>query len=170
MVSTTDIQSALSGIVGDANVLAGEATRSYTWDALGSGRGYRGFDALVPDPIAVVRAASTEEVARIVGLAGSERVPLVPLGGGSGLMGGALPAQPSIVVDLTRMDRILSIDGESMRLHVQAGAVLRSVNDALEPQGLSASRPSVGLSPLIRSATGASVTVQWETKHSAFQL
>jgi alkyldihydroxyacetonephosphate synthase len=131
-----ELAAALAEIVGPDNVISGETAVRYAWDALAAGRGYRDFDSLDPHPLAAVRPASTEEVAAIVRFAAGERVPLVPLGGGSGLMGGAVPAKPAVVVDLTRMDRVLAVDPQAMSARVQAGAVLRSVDEALQPHSL----------------------------------
>lgn len=68
--------------------------------------------------------------------ANEARLPVVPYGGGSGLMGGAVSLTPGIVVDLRRMDAVLEIDRESLTVRVQAGAVLEVLDAALRGSGL----------------------------------
>ena len=126
----------LEELLGRRNVYRGKDAEPYKWDALGSGRGFPGFDSLTPQPLAAVRPAAKDEVSAVVRLAGEHRAAVVPFGGGSGLMGGAVPVRPSIVIDLARMDRVLSIDPDDMTVSVQAGAVLQVVEDELGKHGL----------------------------------
>jgi alkyldihydroxyacetonephosphate synthase len=81
----------------------------------------RRLGRLGPPPACVVRAATTAEVATTLRLAGEHRVPVVPFGAGSGVCGGVLPPPGSIVLDLSRMDRILAIDETTLTVTVQAG-------------------------------------------------
>ena len=84
-----------------------------SWDALSKGRLHPKRHPELAAPLCVVTPIETEEVQRVVRLANIERVPIVPFGGGSGLMGGALSIRPGIVLDLRRMNRVLAIDGEA---------------------------------------------------------
>jgi FAD/FMN-containing dehydrogenase len=70
----------------------------------------------------VVRPGSTEEVVEIVKLANATRTPIVPRGGMAGLYG-APPGMPGrgIVVDMTRMNRIIKIDEENLSVTAEAG-------------------------------------------------
>lgn len=85
--------------------------------------------------LAVVWPSHPEEVAAVVAWAGAEGVDLVPRGAGTGLCGGATP-QHSLVVDLSRLTRIQSVDVEQRRAHVQAGVVLAVLNRHLLPHNL----------------------------------
>ncbi len=87
-------------------------------------------------PLCVCTPASTAEVQAVVGAANEARVPLVPYGGGSGLMGGAASLTPGIVVDLRRMNAVLEIDAESFTARVQAGVVLETLKTELRRSGL----------------------------------
>ena len=58
----------------------------------------------------IVFPENTEEVASLVRLAADHGVPVVPRGAGTGLAGGAVPAHPSMLVVLTRMNRIHEVD------------------------------------------------------------
>ncbi len=92
-----------------------------SWDALSEGRLHPRHSPQLRTPLAALNPISTEEVRGIVEVANAENIALVPFGGGSGLMGGALSVRPCLVIDLRSMNRILEIDGESRSARVQAG-------------------------------------------------
>jgi FAD/FMN-containing dehydrogenase len=102
-----------------------------SWDALSEGRLHPAKRPEVTLPFCSVLPASTDEVRQIVLLANEKRVPIIPYGGGSGLMGGALSIQAGIVVDLRRMEQILDVDTEARSVRVQAGAVLEKLEKRL---------------------------------------
>jgi len=84
----------------------------------------RGLDPCLPEiiPQIVVRPETTEEVIEIVKIANNYETPILPRGGGCGLMGGSKPInEDTIVLDLTRMDKILDIDEENHCITVQCG-------------------------------------------------
>ena len=86
--------------------------------------------------MAVVQPDSTQQVVALVDIARRCATPLVPHGGGSGLMGGALSVQPGIIVDMQRMDRILAVDQQALTARVQSGVRLRPLGDHLHQHGL----------------------------------
>ena len=106
-----------------------------SWDALSEGRIHPGHRPPLAAPLCAVKPVSTDEVQRVVRFANAERVPIVPFGGGSGLMGGALSIRPSIVVDLRSMNRVLEIDTTSRSARAQAGVVLESLDKELNQAG-----------------------------------
>jgi alkyldihydroxyacetonephosphate synthase len=69
-------------------------------------------------------------------LANQEKMPILPYGGGSGLMGGAISIRRGIVLDLRRMDRIGEIDKPALSATAQAGVVLEALEQALNKEGL----------------------------------
>lgn len=87
-------------------------------------------------PLAVVRPRRTEDVATVVRFAAAHRLPLVELGGGSGLMGGARSVFPGLVLDLRGMNRILEISEQDRTACVQAGVVLGDLDAELNRAGL----------------------------------
>jgi alkyldihydroxyacetonephosphate synthase len=113
-----------------------EQLAAYGRDALRPHRGFDDMATLEQRPLAVVQPASTEEVVRLVQFARKQHIPLVPYGGGSGLMGGALSIRPGIVVDMKHMNHIVSIDRESMTVQVQSGIQLRPLGEQLAQHGL----------------------------------
>src|SRR3989304_2266393 len=126
----------LSRIVGPGQVITEpERLEEISWDAVAPGRIPPLKRPSVPKPLCVVLPLSTAEVREIVLLANEERVPIIPYGGGSGLMGGALSVRPGIVVDLRRMNKILAVDKESRSATVQAGTGLGSLEKRLNEEG-----------------------------------
>jgi FAD/FMN-containing dehydrogenase len=122
--------------VGPENLLSGATVEEFCWDALGPWRGFPEYDALSPQPLVVARPGTTEEVSAIVQAAAEAGVSIVPYGGGSGLMGGAVALRPSVVIDLKRMNSIVEIDPENQSVRVQAGVILETLEQALNGEGL----------------------------------
>ncbi|MEW6301212.1 MAG: FAD-binding oxidoreductase [Thermodesulfobacteriota bacterium] len=127
----------LREIFGSDHVLTTpEARAAFSRDALRPHRGFAELTAIERQPIAVVRPRSTEDVVRLVRLARQRRIPLVPYGGGSGLMGGALSVRPGIVADMTSMSHILRVDTQALTVQVQSGVRLRPLGEHLARYGL----------------------------------
>jgi FAD/FMN-containing dehydrogenase len=80
----------------------------------------------------VLRPSSVSEVSAILKLAHEERVAIVPQGGNTGLVGGQIPFETGneIVLSLSRMKAIRSVDAAGNTLIAEAGATLKSVQDA----------------------------------------
>lgn len=74
-------------------------------------------------------------VSQILSLACERRIPVIPRGAGTGLSGMAVPVRGGIVLDLCRMNRILSIDIEDRVAVVEPGVVYADLQRALEPYG-----------------------------------
>jgi FAD/FMN-containing dehydrogenase len=81
---------------------------------------------------AVVRPASTEEVAAVVRRCAEARIPIVPQGGNTGLVGGAAPheAGTEIVLLTDRLSRIREVDPVGNTVTVEAGVVLQDIQQA----------------------------------------
>ncbi|WP_394551582.1 FAD-binding oxidoreductase [Agromyces sp. MMS24-JH15] len=87
-------------------------------------------------PIAVVHAASVDEVRRLMRLAHETRTPVVPRGAGTGLAGGGIASEGAVVLDLSRMDRILEVDAADELAVVEAGVLNGDLDRAVRPLGL----------------------------------
>lgn len=87
-------------------------------------------------PLAVVKPASTTEVAAVVKACAAARVPIVPRGAGSGLTGAANAVDGAVSVVMTRMNRILEVDTGNRIAVVQPGVVNKDLRTAVEAQGL----------------------------------
>lgn len=78
----------------------------------------------------VVRPAKAEEVAEVVRECAAEGVGIVPQGGNTGLTGGAVAGKGDVIVNLSRMNKIRSIDAVNDTITVEAGCVLARVQEA----------------------------------------
>lgn len=86
---------------------------------------------------AVVLPGSTDEVSAIVRVCNERRVPIVPQGGNTGLVGAATPdaTGDAIVVSLRRMSRVRDVDAINSTITVEAGCILRNVQQAAHDAG-----------------------------------
>lgn len=87
--------------------------------------------------MAVLRPASTEEVAACVRICAQAGVPIVPQGGNTSMVGGATPSEDgrSVVLSLARLNRIRAIDPVDMTMTAEAGVVLKTAQDAAADAG-----------------------------------
>lgn len=83
-------------------------------------------------PALVLRPRSTAEVARVVKACAAARLPIVPQGGHTGLVGGATPKPggKEVIVSFERLNTVRSVDPLNYSMVVEAGCVLQAVNDA----------------------------------------
>ncbi len=86
-------------------------------------------------PDIVVTPRSTSQVAEIVKVAYEKRIPLTPRGAGTGLCGGAVPLYGGIVVDMSKMKRIVEVDLENFCVTVEAGVNPDELNKELKKYG-----------------------------------
>jgi len=121
------LRAALARAVGEANVLVDpELTSSYETDWTGR---FRGAAACV------VRPATTAEVADVLRACAADRLPVVPQGGNTGLVGGSVPHDGEAVLSTTRLRGPCVVDRASAELLAPAGATLREVQQAARAAG-----------------------------------
>jgi D-lactate dehydrogenase (cytochrome) len=89
-----------------------------------------------PPPSAVVFAESTADVAEAVKLAAQYQVPVIPFGVGTSLEGHLLAVQGGISIDVSRMNKVLSINAEDLTVTVQAGVTRKQLNEEVKSTGL----------------------------------
>jgi D-lactate dehydrogenase (cytochrome) len=87
-------------------------------------------------PQAVVWPVSTEEVRRIVEVAAAHRLPLTARGAGTSLEGNPIPLEGGLVVDFTRMDRVIEVRAGDLAVRVEPGVVYDRLNRELSTHGL----------------------------------
>jgi D-lactate dehydrogenase (cytochrome) len=90
----------------------------------------------VPPPAAVVFAESTNDVADAVKLCAQYQVPVIPFGVGSSLEGHLLAVEGGISIDVSRMNKILSVNPEDLTVTVQAGVCRIALNNEIKSTGL----------------------------------
>ncbi len=98
------------------------------------GRDESSYD--VPPPGAVVFAHSTAEVAQVVQLAAQYQVPVIPFGVGTSLEGHLLAVQGGISLDVSQMNKVLSINAEDLTVTVQPGVTRKQLNEEVKSTGL----------------------------------
>ena len=116
----------LTAALGAGQVLTGVDTDRYGRDWMGK---YHGA------PVAVVRPGSTEEVAACLRIAAAHRLPVVPVGGNTGLVGGTMTTG-GLMVSLERMNRIRAVKRDARLVVAEAGVILSRLHDAAEGEGL----------------------------------
>lgn len=87
-------------------------------------------------PELLVMAKTEEEVSALLAYANQMRIPVVPRGTGTGLVGGAVAHLGGIILDLSLMNRIISIDERNFIAHVESGVLLMDLAKATEEKGL----------------------------------
>ena len=122
----SDALNRLAAVVGDAHAIRNAAEMDgfmREWRQIWTGR----------SPL-VLRPGSTNEVSRILAIANETRTVIVPQSGNTGLCGGQIPTDTGneVVLSLDRMTRILDVDPADNTVTVEAGAVLKSVQDAAD--------------------------------------
>jgi len=89
-------------------------------------------------PSAVISPASTDQIQEIVRCASEYKVPITPWGGGSGVLGGAIPLNGSIILNLQRMSKFLNLDELSLVAEFEAGIMGANLELELNHRGYSA--------------------------------
>ena len=118
----------LRDIVGAENVLTSpEDTIPYGFDGTAALKGPVGV---------VVLPGSTQEISEVVKLAAARSLAIVTRGSGTGLSGGSVPSEGCIVLCLTRLDKILSVDAANLTVRAQCGAITAAIDAAANKHGL----------------------------------
>jgi len=115
------------------------------WDELGSELGVG--DDLEPYgrdetedllylPDVVVRPQRADQVAHLLRLCHEHRIAVTPRGAGTGLSGGALPVTGGVLLDMSRMNRILKIDTQNMQVTVEPGCITEVIQQEVAAHGL----------------------------------
>jgi FAD/FMN-containing dehydrogenase len=116
----------LAAIVGAAHVVAdGEMLASHLVEPRGLYHGRA---------LALVRPASTAEIAAVLAFCNKARIPVVPQGGNTGLVGGQTPDESGdqIILSLQRMNRVREVDADGNVMIVEAGVTLSAAQAAAE--------------------------------------
>ena len=87
-------------------------------------------------PDVVVWPLTAEEVSRTLALANQARVPVTPWGAGTSIEGNPIPVHGGVVLDLSRMDKIIAIHDQDFQVTVQPGVLYKDMNKILARYGL----------------------------------
>lgn len=137
---TPDAAAALRAAVGESHLLTAEADRyAYARDRLPWGLFQLRAGRLPATlPSAIVSPASRDELVAVVRAANRHKLRLIPFGAGSGVLGGTLPLCHEVIVDLKRMNALLSLDEIDGTARVQAGMNGGQFEAALNARGFTA--------------------------------
>lgn len=97
-------------------------------------------------PDFVIFPQSTEEIQEITRLANRHKTPLIPFSSGLNFYGATIPSHGGIMVNLSKMDKILSIDEENWFVVIEPGVTYEQLQDALSKKNLRAMIP-LGVPP-----------------------
>ena len=87
-------------------------------------------------PDVVVEATTTEDIAKIVKICYENNIPVIPRGAGTGLTGAAVAIYGGVMIDMSKMNKILGYDKENFVVKVQAGVLLNDLAEDAQRQGL----------------------------------
>lgn len=144
----TSLTAALGTIVGDLHVITdADERRFFSQDVFSQGTVCE----------LVVRPGTRDELARAAAAVTCAGRDLIARGGGMSYTGGYLPVrEASVVVDLSRLDRIVEINQTDMYATVEAGCTWATLHAALEPLGLKT--PYWGPLSGLRSTVGGALS------------
>lgn len=108
-------------------VVLGSIEDKYLTDTLGRLKG---------TAAALVFPVSTEEVSGVMKFAYEYGIPVTPRGAGTNLVGSTVPHGNGIILDLSKMNRVLEIDRDTLTAVVEPGVVLQDFQKLVEEQGL----------------------------------
>lgn len=118
----------LKTIVGPVNYLdSAEDKIAYSYD---------GTPLLQQLPVAILIPRSVTHISQILKLANEEGFAVVPRGSGSGLSGGSIPVENSVVLLLNHWNKILEIDRANLTAWVEPGVITGELHTAVEKLGL----------------------------------
>jgi glycolate oxidase len=127
MISTSTLAK-LRSIVGTSNLLDSTEDRiSYSYD---------GTPILKQLPDAIVIPRNVDQISQILRIANEAKFAVVPRGSGSGLSGGSIPVENSVVLLTNHWDRILEIDQSNLTVWVEPGVITAKLHAAVEALGL----------------------------------
>lgn len=128
MQLNSEILLKLKNIVGQSFVFTDQETRNHY--------GHDETEAYVFPPNVVVKPSTAVEISEILKIANQYKVPVVPIGGRTGLSGGALSVQGGIGLSMERFNKILSIDEQNLQVITEPGVITQVLREAVSEKGL----------------------------------
>lgn len=127
-ITAADLEN-IKNLIGDEDrMFAGqEINQDYSHDELGGVKHM---------PEVVVQAMNTEEVSKVMKYAYENNIPVTPRGSGTGLVGASVAIHGGIMLDMSRMNKILELDEENLTLTVEPGVLLMEIGKFVEANDL----------------------------------
>ena len=118
-----EIQNKLLQIVGDSYVFSDQETRNHY--------GHDETEDYVFPPNVVVKPANAFEISEIMKLANEYKIPVTPIGGRTGLSGGALSIHKGIGLSTERLNKILEIDERNLQVTTEPAVITQVLREAV---------------------------------------
>lgn len=87
-------------------------------------------------PTVLIEATTTEDISAIVKLCFENSIPVIPRGAGTGLTGASVALHGGVMIDMSKMNKILEYDKENFVVRVEAGVLLNDLAEDAQKQGL----------------------------------
>ena len=126
-IDKNDIDFLLSVCEKDDVIVGEEISEDFSHDELGGVEKY---------PEVLITARSTEQVSKIMKYAYENNIPVTPRGQGTGLVGASVAVHGGIMINLSKMDRILELDEENLTLTVEPGVLLMTIGQYVQERDL----------------------------------
>ena len=126
-IDKNDIDFLLSVCDKDDVIVGDEISEDFSHDELGGVEKY---------PEVLINARSTEQVSKIMKYAYENNIPVTPRGQGTGLVGASVAIHGGIMINLSKMDKILELDEENLTLTVEPGVLLMTISQYVEERDL----------------------------------
>lgn len=118
----------LNELLGCERVFTGERiSEDFCHDELNTVRAY---------PEVLVDVLNTEEISKIMKYAYEKDIPVVVRGSGTGLVGSSVPIHGGIMLNMTKMNKILEVDYDNLTLTVEPGVLLMEISKFAEDNDL----------------------------------
>jgi glycolate oxidase len=128
MQLTAEIIQKLESMVGSSFIFTDNETRNKY--------GHDETEDLVFPPNVVVKPSNSIEISEILKIANQYKIPVVPIGGRTGLSGGALSVQGGIGLSMERFNKILHIDEQNLQVITEPGVITQVLREAVAEKGL----------------------------------
>lgn len=117
-------------------------------------------------PEVVIRPRTTEDISAVLRLANRERIPVTPRGAGTSAAGSPLPVLGGILLDMSGMNKILSVDLDNQMVMVEPGVVCDTLNDELMRYGFffppdPASSPACTIGGMVNTNAAGNRTIKY---------
>ena len=106
--------------------------RVFTGEAISDDFSHDEMGGISKMPEVLVEVLTTEEVSKIMKYAYENSIPVVARGSGTGLVGASVPIYGGIMMNMSRMNKILEIDEENLTLTLEPGVLLMEISKYVE--------------------------------------
>lgn len=120
----------LQSIAGERQIHSSKAERlCYAYDS--------SLDAQLHQylPDAVFTPENVSDIVKVMRFCHDQHIPVIPRGAGTGQCGGAVPVRGGVVIDICRLNKVLSVDTDNLQVLVEPGVVHADLNTQLAPTG-----------------------------------